>query len=407
VSWGAYRELLRLPGIPRLLAIGLIARLPHAASGVIFSMHVVYTLDRDFFDAGVLTTFLAVGYAIGMPWRGRVVDRKGLRRALAPSVVIEAACWLACPFLGFVALIPLCFVMGVYGVPVFSVIRQAMTATTPRSTHHTGLALDAVMAELAFVIGPMAGATCATGFGSRPTLIGLGVATVGSGLALLIANPPVRAEAEQVADADPAGKAKRSGLFRLLWPVLLANLAIAICLTACDLGVVASLKSWDQAKWTGLLFALWSVGSMVGGLVFGGQRRQPSPQVMVLLLAGLSAPLALATGALWLAILVTVAGLACAPALASVNAKIAQLVPSSRRGVAYGLGGTASTIGSSLGAPLVGAFIDQFGPASAYWSGAGLACLVGVVAWVAAHRAPPAKLWPTKTAHTGQGESGA
>ena len=44
---------------------------------------------------------MTLGIACGSPWRGRAIDAKGLRRALLPSVVVEALVWPLVPWLPF------------------------------------------------------------------------------------------------------------------------------------------------------------------------------------------------------------------------------------------------------------------------------------------------------------------
>ncbi|WP_448060322.1 hypothetical protein [Cellulomonas hominis] len=97
MSLAPYRRLLRLPGV-----------LP---------------LGMGYGQAALVAGSLTVGMAFGAPWRGRRVDRLGLRRALVPSVVIEAEVWIVAQFLGYEALLGAAFVAGVFLVPVFSVVR--------------------------------------------------------------------------------------------------------------------------------------------------------------------------------------------------------------------------------------------------------------------------------------------
>ena len=119
-----YGRLLRRPAVLRLVLVSLVARIPHAAVGVVLTLHVVGTLDLGYGHAGVVAAAMTVGMAIGAPWRGRRVDRLGLRRALLPSVLIEAAVWATAPLLGYRALLVAAVVAGLFMVPVFSVIRQ-------------------------------------------------------------------------------------------------------------------------------------------------------------------------------------------------------------------------------------------------------------------------------------------
>ncbi|MFN8076365.1 MAG: hypothetical protein U0Q15_13225 [Kineosporiaceae bacterium] len=88
-----YREVLRLPGVRRLVLFAVLARVPHATAGLVLTLHVVTTLGLGYGAAGVVATASTVGMAIGSVWRGRAVDRLGLRRAVLPSVLAEFVIW--------------------------------------------------------------------------------------------------------------------------------------------------------------------------------------------------------------------------------------------------------------------------------------------------------------------------
>jgi MFS family permease len=126
-----YGTVLRLPGVARLFVVAFLARIPAAMVGVVLTLHVVSTLDRGYGQAGIVVGAATVGIALGAPWRGRLVDKLGLRRAIAPSVVVESAVWLAAPHLSYELLIAAVFVGGLFLVPVFSVSRQSLAVLVP------------------------------------------------------------------------------------------------------------------------------------------------------------------------------------------------------------------------------------------------------------------------------------
>ena len=97
------REFRSLPGAAgrpahrRLLLVGMIARIPHSAAGVLLTLHIVLTLGEGYAAAGAAAAVMTIGIAVGAPWRGRRVDTVGLRRALIPSVISEAVIWSVVP----------------------------------------------------------------------------------------------------------------------------------------------------------------------------------------------------------------------------------------------------------------------------------------------------------------------
>lgn len=358
-----YGPLLRLPGVLRLFVVGFLARIPTAMAGVILTLHVVAQLDRGYGQAGVVAGALTIGIAIGAPWRGRLVDRLGLRRAILPSIVVESVAWLVMPHLRYEAVIAAAFVAGLFLVPVFSVTRQSLAILVPLRHQRSAFALDSVFTEITWMLAPVVGVLLAT----RSTVLGLsviGVLTVAGGALLMWANPPTR-----TAPADgPAQPAAPRG--RLVSPqlvvVLLAGLAAAFVLVGTDVSLVATLNEAGHAEAIGWMIALWAAGSVVGGLVHGARAGTPSPLVLVVLLAAATLPAAFAPFPVWLALAIFVAGLPCAPTLASINATLARTAPEDRRGEVIGWSGTMQTVGNALGAPLCGWVIDRSVPGAGF-----------------------------------------
>jgi MFS family permease len=165
--------------------------------------------------------------------------------------------------------------------------------------------------------------------------------------------------------------------------VLLAAVAAAFVLVGTDVSLVAALNGQGRTADVGWMVALWAGGSVVGGLVHGASRRSPSPLLLVALLALATAPAAFVSSPLALAVAVFVAGLPCAPALASINAALVRVVPEHRRGEVMGWSGTMSTVGNALGAPLCGLAIDRLSPGAGFLTAAAVGGGIAVVGLVA------------------------
>ena len=407
MSLAPYSQLLRRHGVLRLVLVALVARIPHAATGVVVTLHVVGTLGRGYAQAGVVAAAMTIGMAVGAPWRGRRVDSIGLRRALLPSVVIEAAVWVVAPFLSYAALIGAAFVAGVFLVPVFSVVRQSLGVLVPFAEQRTAFALDSVGTELTFMLAPTLGVLIATQVSTTAALVSVGVATVAAGVLLMWFNPPTRTDQlarddgsadraddgaddgrtagpDDTATADPlagpplvvAGRRARVMTPALL-VVLAASAAASLVLNGTDVAIVAALREWGQTPALGWMIALWAAGSVVGGLVYGARQRVVHPLAMVLVLGLATVPAAFVGTLPLLAVAVFVAGLPCAPALSAITATLVRLAPEDRRGEVMGWQGTAMTVGGSLGAPLCGWMIDAAGARAGFLTagvvGAGLA----------------------------------
>ena len=207
MNFAVYRELLASRPIRRLLLVGMIARIPHSAAGMLLTLHIVLTLDQGYAAAGAAAAVMTIGIAVGAPWRGRRVDTVGLRRALGPSVVSEAFIWSVVPHVSYQWLLPLVFVGGLLTLPIFSVVRQSLGVLADGDQRRTAFALDSI--ATVFMIGPATGAVVAT---SGFTVLGftvVGVSTSLAGFFLIWFNPPTRSAAQTVeGEADQSHSAE-------------------------------------------------------------------------------------------------------------------------------------------------------------------------------------------------------
>ena len=398
-----YRAVLRAPGVLGLLFVGFIARGPVIAVSAVLTLHVVLSLHMSFASAGLLVTTLTVSTAVGAPWRGRAVDRLGLRRALLPAIVLGGGVWLVAPFLTYPGLLLAAVVGGVFGLPAFAVIRQALVVAVGSEHRRTTLALDSISVEVSFMTGPAIAVVAATTWSTRGVLLVVGAAQVLAGGALWLLNPPVRSPAHETDRqpgseprpdagepvAEPVGTAaeRRHGRHRLsstwftlpLLAVFASGTGAALVLSGSEVAVVAQLRHLGHLSFTGVVFVIWGITSIVGGFVYGALHRELPPAAVLLGLAVLTLPIGLASTQLGVAVLVGVAGLCCAPVLTATSTAVAHLVREESRGEAMGWQGTAMTIGSGIGAPLAGYSADRWGASGGYVSagvaGAALAVL--------------------------------
>ena len=407
----AYREVLREPQLRRLIAVAMVARIPNSAAALVLTLHVVQTLHRSYAEAGIVATAATVGMAFGSPWRGRLVDRVGLRRAVWPSVVAELVIWPLAGVVPYAALIPLVVVGGLLALPIFTVVRKSISVLVPAGQQRSAYALDSIATELVFMVGPAVGVAVATHVGTAPVLAAIGVAVSGAGIVLLVFDPPTRADqvmpsASPSADAvspsadavspsadavspsaSPASPSTEAGppsARRLSWltptvaAVLAASSGATIVLVGTDLAILAHLRANDQVGSLGIVYFAWCLGSVVGGLAYGARHRATSSMLLLLALGALTVPLGLAHSVVGLTLLAFVAGIPCAPVMTATAEEIARMVPETRRGEAMGWQGTAFTVGSAIGSPLLGLVIDRAAPWAAFVVAGGVGVLIAV-----------------------------
>lgn len=385
----AYRQVLSRPSVRRVLALGLVVRIPLWAANVVLVLQVVSHLGRSYGAAGLLDGIATVALAVSGPWRGRRLDRVGLRRTVAPSLLVLAACWSVAPFLGYWPLLLLASVAGLFTVPSFSIVRQAVIHAVDDEHRKTALSIDAVVLEISFMIGPALGVLLATVWPTQWALFGCEFASIAGGAALWLGNPALRAE--HVEAAATTGGRDRAWITPAVMAVLAACAAATIVLTGTDVGVVAALRHMNHQSWIGWELAVWGLGSAVGGLIYGALHRTLPAALLLALLAGTTIPIIAAREPIMLAVLLFVSGLFCAPTLTATVDALSRVVPERVRGEAFGWHGSALTAGSAAGAPLAGVAIDRIG-----WHGGfvlpgaiGLCAALVLLVGVAARRRAP------------------
>ncbi|MEV0379657.1 MFS transporter [Nonomuraea sp. NPDC050643] len=374
-----YRRLFRIPGVPTLLVVGLLARVPSTATGMALTLHVAEMMDLGYALAGLVTMASTVGMAIGSPLSGRFVDKYGLRPVLTVTTVAQAAFWACAWALPFPALLAAAALAGLLALPVFSVTRQCLAAMVPVEQRRSGFALDSMLVELSYMTGPALAVAGITMLGSGTTMIVICAGMTAAGVGLIVLNPPTRSVAEL---EERAVRVPRRQWLTPAFVALLGTAAAAtFVLTASELALVATMSRAGQTEWVGLAVAIWCVYSLVGGFVYGGLSRGASPLTLIAAMGLLTIPVGLAGGGWhWLVLALLPAGLLCAPSLSSTVEALSRWVPGAARGEAMGFHGTALLIGGAASAPIAGAVIDGSGPEWAFV----VAGLVGVLMVVVA-----------------------
>lgn len=381
MNFAGYAAVWCVPAIRQAVLLGLLGKAPWFAVGMILTLHVVQRMGLPYSAAGVVTAVFTLAFAVASPWRGRLLDRVGLRRTLLPCLIVLPLVFGAAPFLPYAALLGAVAVAGLFAVPWFSLTRQLVIAAAPLEHRRTALALDSVVTEIAFMIGPALGILAATYGDARVALIVFAYASTLGALALWWANPALASE-----DGE-AGAAAAGRLGWLTLPVLgvfVATAATVFILAGQELSIVAAYRGMGAEAVLAVAMIAWPLGSLVGGLLYGAlPHRHPPLTWLILGLAVTTFPAAWASGPWVMLPLLVLTGLFCAPSLAAGAELISHLVPQDRRGEAMGWQGSVSTFGNALAPPLVGFAIDSSGWSAGFWwtgvLGAGAALVTGLL----------------------------
>ena len=383
MGFSGYAELWANRSVRSLFVAAFFARIPALAAPLVFTLYVVTDLDGTYTQAGIIAAGSTLGAAVGSPWRGRLIDRLGLRRAVMPSIIAVAVLYPAAANSTYVYLIPLSFLMGLFLIPVFSMVRLSLSVMLEERQRRTAFSADSIVSEASFIIGPAAGAFLATQFGADIALYAVGACEAVAGLMFLRLDPPTRSVKDVVAVEDssaiPAHKQPWMSV-PMAFLFLISGGAVA-ALIATDLSIVAELRHLHEVGAVGLIYALWGLSSLLGGLIYGLLSRSLRPTYLLLALGLATIPVGLG-GHVWsLALWVIPAGFLCAPTLTAAAEWVAKLVPEERRGEAMGWQGTAITIGGAAASPVVGSAIDGVGAWGGFALGGAIATVIALVCW--------------------------
>src|SRR4051794_491803 len=361
-----YRELLSIPGVPRLMLAAFVGRLPYGMS-VVSLILLLRAHGFDYAAVGVITAASAFSIGLAAPVLGRVVDRVGQTRPLVIMSALTAITGVALVVAaaagaGAALLTVLAFVEGLSAPPLSPSMRTLFPDVVGKERVDTAFAFDALQLELVFILGPLfAGALAVAispevGFLTAVALQAAGALILASSPASRRWRPPPRKAGER-----HAGALALPGL-----RVLVASIAVAaLSLGVLEIGIAAFAErhaTRDDSAW---LFALWGLGSLSGGLWYGARRWRLRTPVRYIVLTGVLAaglaPLPLADSMPVFAVLVIVAGLGLAPSNIAGYSLIAELAPHGAMTEAYSWQIVGYVAGSAGGAWLAGVLVEQTG----------------------------------------------
>lgn len=382
-----YARLLRLPHVAPLLFATLFARLPIGIN----SLAIVLFLREEtgsFAVAGAVAGSVALGTAVGAPVVGRVVDRLG-PRVLVPMAVVHAAGLGALVALGSSgaadAVLVLVGVLCGFALPPASSVLRSLWPTLVRpepALLTTAFAFDSVVTETLFVLGPLLTGALAATVGAEAALV-LSAACVLGGTVGFVAQEPVRRRAlAEGGERHLLGALQSAGIRTLV----LSTFPVGYAFGTLEVAIPAFADAEGHPGWAGLLIAVWSVGSAIGGLVYGarpwGLPLHAMHVRLALVIPFSFLPLLLAPSVAVMALLVIPAGALIAPFIATRNELAGAVAPAGAETEAYTWPLTALVGGIAAGAAVSGALADGPGWRAAVVS-AVLAAAVGAVLTVA------------------------
>jgi MFS family permease len=332
---------------------------------------------------GAVAAAHMLGLAIGSPLLGRIIDRRG-----QPLVIALAGVWSAAALTAFAALpsdttvwvaVALGAASGAAIPPMSACIRAIWSDRLEPRLRHSAYALDSVVFEIVYISGPLLVVGLLGAWSLRAAALACALFTLGGSLWFAATRLSREWRPHPRRSTDAWGPLRGAGVQTILAAFLLFALAIA----GIEIAVAAFAEREGSANAVGWLFGLWGAGSMAGGLYFGRLAAPADPgrrlAWLLLALALLEAPLAFVDSLAAMAVALTLAGLAIAPAMALSFALLSDVAPAgtvteAQTWVATALGG-----GMAAGSALCGWLVEHTGTSAALALVTGFSLLAALV----------------------------
>jgi MFS family permease len=254
-----------------VLATALIARLPQGMTSLGILL-LVRAHTGSYAAAGIAVGAYDFATAAGGPLVGRLVDRFGRRRVLGPGAALQTLVLVALVLAaqagaGAGPLVALSALAGALWPPIAPSVRALLRdLVRDAKVRETAYALESVVQELVWITGPLVVAGVIA-FASPATAVLLsGVVSV-CGTMLFISSPAAHGRGSGEARHERARVLAVPELRAMLGPIFLNGVAIG----TIAVGLPALALHAGSRPASGLMLALWSVGSIAGGLWYGSR----------------------------------------------------------------------------------------------------------------------------------------
>jgi MFS family permease len=376
-----YGSLLRTPGVARIIAAQLTARLPNGMLSLAYLLRVQY-VTHSYGEAGLVLAATSVGQAIAGPLTSRWMGRWGMRPVLILTTLVCAATIFSIAFITLT--LPMYVIVGFIGGLSTPPVQPAVRTIYPKMVTASQLtrlfALDASAQEIIWIAGPVVITFVSIQVSTVLGVVIPGILLLGGGLWFLLS--------PEVGKVRIPRSRRSFGAVLRKKPIILVTLVSLLLIGACaatEADVVSVFG--HRGPQAGIVLAVWSIGSLVGGLALGSQQLDgwALSRRMVVIAIGIGlATVAVALtfgGAFWtLTAALLVAGLGIAPALGVMSAIVTSSVRFSETAEAYGWVGTGQLIGAAAGSAVAGFFIDGHGALGGFIVATVLAVCAALVA---------------------------
>lgn len=355
-----YGVVLAVPGAIRFTLAGAIGRLPLSMAGLGIVL-LMKEISGSYATAGLIAAAYMLTSAVFAPFQGRLADLLGQAPILvAASLIFVTGIVLMMASIHRSPLtLGLCAALaGVGASQSGNFARSRWTYVLDgRDQLGTAFALEAVLDETVFIIGPVLVTFLTLSVApSSGLLVAAACSLLGSFLmATGRDTQPPRSLGEEVAREKIAPT-------RLV-PLVIVALSLGVLFGSSEVIVVAFTDQLERPEAAGWVLAVWATGSLLAGLLVGSRAAPPDPlrrlRLSTLLLALLFIPLLLAPNLLFLTLGMLLAGFMIAPTLIATIGLVETTTPSARLTEALTWTSTGLAVGIAPGAALAGWLVEH------------------------------------------------
>jgi hypothetical protein len=377
-----YGQFFATPGVTRLFAATLVGRLP---TGML-SLALVLRLTqggRSYAVAGVVVGAYTLAAGVSSPVLSRLVDRYGQPVVLLPCAVatlitcsIDAAIPPSAPIW---ALLLGSAAIGIAMPPLAGASRSMWPfLLTDENILEAAYVTDATFQELVFIVGPLLVVAVAALFGTGVSVSAAGALGCIGTLLFATSSGSRRWRA-----SEHTGGRRHALAAPGVRVLVFTMVAVVGGFAATEVAIVAAARSAGHSGYSGIVLAVWSGGSLLGGLVYGA-RRWPGTaagRVVVLLAATtvLTGVLVPVHALIVIAVLMAFSGANCAPALSGIYHSAQAIAIPGAVTETYAWIGVGTLAGTTVGTSLAGLLITRHGAGAGFAFGAAAVALGGLV----------------------------
>jgi MFS family permease len=380
-----YVEFIRQPDVGRLLAVALLARMPVGMVGFSMLMFLRESMG-NFALAGTAVGINFISLAAAAPIQGRLIDRHGPRRLLLVTGLVQPLSLTAILVavksqMPFAAIAAFAALAGIFASPITTLTRTAWRHRFQRDEdRRTAFALDAVTIEINFTVGPaLIAVILATWDATVAFAVAIGAVIIA--VSIFLTSPALRYFKQETGVKrhlwGPLTEPR-------LWLVFIATFGLTTGFGFLEVGYPAYGTALAMPALGGVLLAINSMGSAVGGAIYGGVRFSvPVERQFACALGLMVVPFflhAVVPTIFLFACVAFLAGALIAPSIAAQSVLVSRLAPSHYATEAFTWSSTFIVSGIGAGMALGGAIVEQFGVRYAFACGATIVAAMALLA---------------------------